>query len=1821
MSEVGGGEDRGGLIYPIEVIDRFSAGLAAFTSGLDKVQTRLGEVQSLASKFKSIKIPAIPSSDAATVQSYKKALNDIEKARIKQASDTNKKLTTELDAASEARAAAIRRDIQAKSAAVARENQIIENGLRKSQARDEADLKRYESYAARRAKIASDAAEKIADFQNRQAITNADRERMAVNKGIQQQFRERVASQDALSNELKTAQAQATKRATKDQEDQQRRILSIMRDKVEAEKNLNALIKAGVNPTSLSEKELKRAGLFSSKTGIAPKSTGQINEELASTRPKSIQDRIKDIIGLSNANASAESSGSRLLFTFRRLFGVLAAFTIIRTLTQQFFELVKSTIGLNAELETARLGIASLILASGAVKDSTGGSLNNMQGLAIATKAAQRQMTLLRRDALQTSGTFRDLLDAFQQGIAPGLEAGLNLDQIREFTVRISQAASALGQPQNQLPEEIRSILSGNISQRTTRIASALGITPDDIRQAKQAGTLFEFLQKKFGAFAAAGVEANKTFNVLFSNLQDGIQQAVASGGLSFFENLKNLVSELFDVVNQRNSLGDLRINPVVIAAIGLIAVGLDNAVSSARDLMSSLTPKQVLNLAATLGQVLTLVATLTAGIVQGLIAGVSDIYDVLHAVSGVFGGIANIDLQQLVAQITRIAVVVLSVQAAMSTINALILLGNSRLLASLISWNKLGAALGLIQATLIKTYAIANLSVSANGITGIFTKLSLGGKSFLAFLPALWASIKAISISLYTWMLPIAGVALLMGTVVGAFAYGMRQVGRFAKEINGITLSFGQMFSVLKESVLGTVAIFLVNISAAGKQVVNQISLWLTEAKNTFSSGLLAILEIALHAASILPGVGDAAAAALKKVQDTRIANDNAVKNQIAALKKGSQDIENARVAAGAALQQQLTNNTGNIYDQARLQQAKEDIGGLAEALQSLPESIGSARDPLSANVELMKGLRDELDGAVNDLRIYLQTQGSSAEVAATTEAIAKNEFEYRKDIKKLAEETQAEEARRDAILTKQEKNRNKISSLSEHEKQVVEEINNVYQKQINAEKKLNDLKQSRAELEIQRQQSNEKDKAALVIQIARADELISLQKDKLNGINDEQKGMLAGVENAGRIRDLAIEQLDLQDRAKTSAGNIVQLEADRNRLLIERVKILDTVVRRANEEATFRIRQDTQAARSHLAQSQIVADAETSIQSLRDKFGDVGISESVLRDLANIEARRKEINFEIEQEKLGLLANAILTAKNVAYLTVQGSSWATITSEINKFVALQGASLTKTAEHNLALAEQDRLLKDIAIASVEAARQQEIANQSSAQQLKGTIANLDIRKQIQSIREAFGSLPGASQALQDIVEITNKRGEISLQLDQENKLYASQKGFADGLLKSLEDQKNKKEQYNAILREQSALDEAHRLKVDQMNVGLAEQVLLVEQLRNDSRDSQQNLNRENEIAAIRNITSLRLEAAAGARDEVKDVISSQGAYDEIKATIQQEIELTKQQQQAFQATLELLKSRGAPLEYQNQLLAEQASREEQSVQSIQEKNIALQTQGRLLRENVTKAGNDIKDVPNQLALAFSKIEVSLPSQFEQILDAMRSLIDGFSSFISDSIVDAFDPGKDTTIQERLASFLRDFAKQIIDTLVKIAVIKSIAFAFGANEGGSVETPQIPAFNGGSGQVRGYAAGGKLVSIGRPKNIHPSDTIPAWLSPGEWVIRARAVLKYGHEAMSALNAGLVDPLALQSLISVGRGNQASQTSTGPGYASGGLVTDRLSDQRKDSGVATTTIVREILPVVAGNDQTLSTLLTGGEAALLDFFESRKQKFRSILNV
>lgn len=204
----------------------------------------------------------------------------------------------------------------------------------------------------------------------------------------------------------------------------------------------------------------------------------------------------------------------------------------------------------SSEIEDAQLGVKAIIASLADIKDANGKLAKGPEALAIAAGIAQDQVEKLRVAGMQTAAEFKDLLGAFQAGLGPGMAAGLGVDNVREITVSLVQAAGAFKLQGDQLASEVRAIFSGD-QLDNSQIAQALSIKKEDLDKWKEQGKLAEELNKKLVVFKLMAPEIGATWSATMSNMADAFALFMrnATGGAfdTLKKSLQDAMGQLFD--------------------------------------------------------------------------------------------------------------------------------------------------------------------------------------------------------------------------------------------------------------------------------------------------------------------------------------------------------------------------------------------------------------------------------------------------------------------------------------------------------------------------------------------------------------------------------------------------------------------------------------------------------------------------------------------------------------------------------------------------------------------------------------------------------------------------------------------------------------------------------------------------------------------------------------------------------------------------------------------------------------------------------------------------------------------------------------------------------------------------------------------------------------------------------------------------------------------------------------------------------------------------------------------------------------------------
>jgi TP901 family phage tail tape measure protein len=228
---------------------------------------------------------------------------------------------------------------------------------------------------------------------------------------------------------------------------------------------------------------------------------------------------------------------------------------------------------------------------------------------------------------------------------------------------------------------------------------------------------------------------------------------------------------------------------------------------------------------------------------------------------------------------------------------------------------------------------------------------------------------------------------------------------------------------------------------------------------------------------------------------------------------------------------------------------------------------------------------------------------------------------------------------------------------------------------------------------------------------------------------------------------------------------------------------------------------------------------------------------------------------------------------------------------------------------------------------------------------------------------------------------------------------------------------------------------------------------------------------------------------------------------------------------------------------------------------------------------EKLNEVGDTITDFANRANVNLERIKTNLASGLG---DALFEIVDG-----TKSAQDAF--------ADFARQFLRDIAKMILQQIALNAV-KSAFGGFGASGGGL--------FASGGGYI-GAAEGGFITG----KGTSTSDSIPARLSNGEYVMQASAVRGYGVNFMEAINRMKLDASGkgLPS-FNITRPRRAR-------FAEGGFVADSGKD--KDSGANNTNI--RLVNVVDTNQTEDFLASSDGESLIVNIIRRNGSSIKSLL--
>ena len=249
--------------------------------------------------------------------------------------------------------------------------------------------------------------------------------------------------------------------------------------------------------------------------------------------------------------------------------GLVTALTGLYGLADMSAELIKRPFEFAKGMETNSLGIAGILQS---MTELNGKQLEWNQAMSIS----QGILHDLNDAALRTAATSEDLVEAFRALLGPGLAAGMDIDQLKEFTTVGVNAVKSLGLPRNQIVQELRDLVQGGIRPQSSTLAVALGLTDADIAAAKASSEgLFDFLMKRMKGFERSSLETPKTMAGLMDQISEGYTRSAATGTEELYNYYKETLGKVASLFLDQKSF---ELNPDAVSSMAAFSEHVVNA-------------------------------------------------------------------------------------------------------------------------------------------------------------------------------------------------------------------------------------------------------------------------------------------------------------------------------------------------------------------------------------------------------------------------------------------------------------------------------------------------------------------------------------------------------------------------------------------------------------------------------------------------------------------------------------------------------------------------------------------------------------------------------------------------------------------------------------------------------------------------------------------------------------------------------------------------------------------------------------------------------------------------------------------------------------------------------------------------------------------------------------------------------------------------------------------------------------------------------------------------------------------------------------------
>ena len=257
--------------------------------------------------------------------------------------------------------------------------------------------------------------------------------------------------------------------------------------------------------------------------------------------------------GLDSIQRSTESAAKDIEDSFGRASKSVIKLAAAYMGLNKALSSISAGVAYNKQLESAQLGIASIVASTFELRDAQGQVLAGQEKFAAAQRMSLDMAKALDVASMQSTAAYTDLLSSFQTNLAPAAQMGLAWQDTLDVTIRMSNVLESMGLSMEFLNYETQRILTGN-DFVNSRVAKRLGLTREEIKAWGEGEKFMENFNRRFEAFVYSGQAAEKTFSAVSAYFTDTLQSLSAEAGKGLFESLKASMLEVADAFYEIDS-------------------------------------------------------------------------------------------------------------------------------------------------------------------------------------------------------------------------------------------------------------------------------------------------------------------------------------------------------------------------------------------------------------------------------------------------------------------------------------------------------------------------------------------------------------------------------------------------------------------------------------------------------------------------------------------------------------------------------------------------------------------------------------------------------------------------------------------------------------------------------------------------------------------------------------------------------------------------------------------------------------------------------------------------------------------------------------------------------------------------------------------------------------------------------------------------------------------------------------------------------------------------------------------------------------------